>query len=200
MKTRDAATLYRALRDGARLHGFLSGGGLRVVALRKDDVDVGYGEHPHIEEALRILVEDYRAGGRPYAAVYGEIETHYLTGSPDPTTPLDAWVRRGCPVDAWWDVDAVVVELRSIEDLRTPLDVHLRARGGETVRWTARGYEYESCSCKFANGERGTETRTVSGPEPLSRAWHWEAKRTGRGETFAHAVDVALAADPVECP
>ena len=59
--------LQQALRNGAKLHAFLSGGGLRVVRLEKGGKLLGYGEHPYIEEALRHADEDTEAGGRPYA-------------------------------------------------------------------------------------------------------------------------------------
>lgn len=39
---------------------------------------LAYGEHPNVDEAFRILAEDYKAGGRKYDKVYGKLEEHYL--------------------------------------------------------------------------------------------------------------------------
>jgi hypothetical protein len=78
------------------IHAFLSGGGLRVVRAEDEKKGlVGYGEYPHVEEALRLCEVDYLAGKRDYKEVYGKETPHYLTGSSTPSSKLDQWTRIG---------------------------------------------------------------------------------------------------------
>lgn len=91
----------QALERGNRLHGFLSGGGLRVIRLELDGELKGYGEHPNVDEALIHASEDFSAGGRDYYEVYGKLYPHYLTGSSEITSPLDGWLLRGRTIDAY---------------------------------------------------------------------------------------------------
>lgn len=96
--------LEQALRDGCKVHAFRSGGGLRVIRITTKDGQLkGYGEHPQVEDALSHANEDFLAGGRPYQEVYGGSKPNYLTGSSEPTSPLDDWLLHGHTFDAWYD-------------------------------------------------------------------------------------------------
>lgn len=101
-------TLEKIVKDGYRLHAFLSGGGLRVIYITTAGdgsctaADLAYGEAPHIEEALRLCEEDAVAGGRPYREVYGKLVPHFLTGASMPSSKLDRWVRGGRDFDVKW--------------------------------------------------------------------------------------------------
>lgn len=109
--------ISQALFEGCRLHAFRSGGGLMVVRVSEADGKLrGYGEHPHIDEALDYADEDYLAGGRKYTDVYGKIHPHYLTGNSNAISPLDAWVKRGRTFDAFCDNDGFVVELHGYDE------------------------------------------------------------------------------------
>lgn len=194
-----------ALRDGGRLHAFRSGGGLRVIRIEQGERGgqlVGYGEHPNVGDAFRILADDLAAGARMYADVYGPIETHYLTGSSSPDGRLDAWLLQGATFDAMAADGGFVFELRGLEDHKTPEDIVARARAGETVRYTdeTRGVVYETKPYRFPNGDIGSTTSAVHVPEGMSnhRAWMWYAVRMGRGATLAEAISAAFDAQPVE--
>jgi len=105
-----------ALKCGCRLHAFRSGGGLMVVRISETGEKLkGYGEHPHIDEALDYADEDCLAGGRKYTDVYGKIHPHYLTGTNEATSPLDAWIKRGRTFDAYCKDDEFVVELHGYD-------------------------------------------------------------------------------------
>lgn len=107
--------LIPPLREGAVVHVFRSGGGLRVASLRRGGRELGYGESINFEPALDICGEDYEAGCRPYKEVYGPIHTHYLTGSTKHSSKGDAWVCRGADLDIHWVdglVEAVVTSSR----------------------------------------------------------------------------------------
>src|SRR3989344_9530066 len=107
--------LGQALAEGSKIHGFLSGGGLRVVIVKSKQKLRGYGEHPSVDEALIHANEDFLAGGRPYKEVYGKVHTHYLTGSRDTTSPLDAWLRQGNTFDAYRvGENQIVVDLKGL--------------------------------------------------------------------------------------
>lgn len=194
-------TLDKALRDGACLRAFLSGGGLRVVCLeRPTGTLVGYGEHPHLCDALSHAAEDYLAGGRPYKEVYGGSKPHYLTGSTTPNSDFDAWIRQGQTMDACCDRDQIVVALRGYEHQKTPESVQAKLGAGETVCWRARGYQFESAPARFGDGEIGWSTRVIETP-PGRRdidAMHYKITKTGRADSLATAMDAALAAEPAE--
>lgn len=200
--------IEEALGRGGRLHAFLSGGGLRVVSIKRDGKEMAYGEHPTIAEALRIAGDDFKAGGRPYSEVYGKIETHYLTGQSEPDGPLDAWIRNGSTWDAYYidgivgDGGSFIAELHGLEMHKTPDWVLKRVREQrESVRWTdERGVSFEACPCTFANGETGCSVKLVVCPAGMSedRAWRWDAKRTGRGDSLKEAIEVAFSAPKVE--
>jgi hypothetical protein len=106
------ATLERALRGGHVIHAFRSGGGLRVVLIEKGRHGplAGYGECPHISEALRQAAEDYPTGAR------GKLHSIPPAAATAPTSKLDAWVHAGRPFDARCEGDLFVVELSSAID------------------------------------------------------------------------------------
>lgn len=109
--------INEAIRTGCVARAFLSGGGLRVIRIEDANQELkGYGEHPHIDEALRHADEDYAAGGRPYDEVYGGSKTHYLTGSTTPNSELDAWIRQGSKFRATSKDDVVTFELLGYDD------------------------------------------------------------------------------------
>jgi hypothetical protein len=200
-------TIEDALRAGNLLHAFLSGGGLRVVRIEMPGTPhrlVAYGEHPHVDEALRITADDYRAGGREYGAVYGKEETHYLTGSPAPNGALDAWIRKGRTWDALFRENLFVCELRGLEDDHTPLEIVNRVLlFGEQVTWTnARGITRVAEQSRFPNGEKCCSTRVLSKPEGMSdvRTILYRVTKTGAAETLHGAIEGALAAESVEVP
>lgn len=207
--------LESALKKGNVMHAFLSGGGLRVVRLEKGRHGklTGYGEHPHVDEALRHTAEDFAAGGRPYSEVYGTFDFDhpeggkkgiypmYLTGASTPDGELDAWVRQGHTFDALFVNNEFVFELRGLEESRTPEDYVKRCTAGEVIKWTDdRGVTYECSPSRFPNGEACCSTRIVAKPAGMKdhRAWMYYAKRTGKGLSLEAAIQAAFAAPKVE--
>lgn len=214
------ASLEKALLSGHALHTFRSGGGLQVVRIEKVDGNArrgelkGYGEHPHINEALRHAGEDFATGGRPYAEVYGTcdwdnpenskegIYPMYLTGTHDVVGKLDQWVKQNT-VDARGRDGQIEVELRGWAHQALPDSVQDRCtRGRETIEWESeRGCKFKTSPFTFpGNGEPGCSTQTLSMPEGMRphRAWDWRTKQIGRGATFADALNAAFAAKPEE--
>lgn len=194
-----ASIIESALRGGGQLHAFLSGGGLRVVRVEKPRHGklIGYGEHPVVSDALRILADDLAAGGRRYSDVYGKTEDEYLTGQSSPEDALDAWLRQGSTFDASFD-DAFVFELRGLETVRTSEAIVKRALAGETVQWEERGFVYESTPSRFPSGEPCVSSRVVSSPAGRRDSWMWDGCRTGRGPTLIEAMDAAFGSEKVE--
>ena len=98
-------SIDEALKDGFTIHAFRSGGGLRVLSMKRPET-VGekfgisdekkfYAEGATLNDAMRILKDDVKAGGRKYKDVYGVLEEHYLTGSYSDKDELDNWVASG---------------------------------------------------------------------------------------------------------
>lgn len=212
---RTSARLSEALAAGSRLHAFRSGGGLRVVRLEADkpmqsqargmarmngpEVLRGYGEHPHIEEALRIAGEDFVAGGRPYDKVYGVVEPKYLTGSTSPSSPLDTWVLAGNTIDAWQDGDSIVVGLMGYARVKMPPEVEAVAKD-RPIEWKARGFVFWSGPTQFPNGDPGITTKVIWPAEQLAQktAFSYLVVRRGSGPDFRAAVAAALAAEETD--
>lgn len=103
--------LEEALKNGARLHAILSGGGLRVVSVYKksenegeEDVELSYGEHPYFPGALAHAEEDF---GLTYEQQYkGENakHRHYLTGAyPLPYDAFDVYLKAGRSLDVFYN-------------------------------------------------------------------------------------------------
>lgn len=187
-----------ALAAGCRLHAFRSGGGLRVLRLELDGDLKGYGEHPNVEDALTHVSEDYLAGGRPYAAVYGRTHPHYLTGSSSTSTPLDAWLLKGATFDAWQEGDEIVFKLEGMEENESPEDLNQRVKDEGSFTWTSeRGVTYEATPFRFANDEIGSSIKVVSNPNDV-QPWMWHATQTGRAKDFFGAIAKAFDAQPME--
>lgn len=94
------SSIDEAIKDGFKLHCFRSGGGLRVISLKKGSKSF-YAESHNLQEALRILKTELSVGGRKYKDVYGLIEPHYLTGSyPNNNDKADMYVVNGNTIDA----------------------------------------------------------------------------------------------------
>ena len=87
----------KALNEGLELRAFRSGGGLRVIRIEDKNENLkGYGEHPHLMQAMLYAAKDYIQGGKPYKEVYNNVvRLHYLTGSRSADDALDAFVLNG---------------------------------------------------------------------------------------------------------
>jgi len=192
-------SVARALLGGSKLHGFRSGGGLRVLSM--EGPFKGYGEHPHIADAMRILAEDLDAGGRAYADVYGPVHAHYLTGASEPADLLDARMLRGDTIDAAGRDDGITVEIRGYREHETPEDVVRAARSGIVTRWTdTRGVTFEARPCTFPNGEAGCSVKLVEVPVGMlrHRALMWRTVQRGHAGSLIDAIAAALVAMPRE--
>lgn len=189
--------LHKALLDGAKLHSFSSGGGLRVVRIETAKGKlIGYGEHPCIDDALSHADEDVAAGGRPYNKVYGDNGTkpHYLTGSSVPNGRLDAWLRYGSTCDAKARDGLIEVTLRGFSELEYPKDMKNRVqRTRAPERWTERGYTFE-----MSSDGNGVAIRVVG--EYHHEAFMWRTMKTASGPDFMAAVAAAFAAPAVPAP
>jgi len=191
-----------ALREGCRLCAFRSGGGLRVVRIEQNGKLKGYGEHPHVEDALSHANEDFLAGGRPYSKVYGNTEPHYLTGSSTSTSPLDHWLLQGHTFDAWQNGDGVVFQLKGLTEVKIPeeiLDEVLRT--GAPATWEHRSYVYDITRSYFPSGELCTRTRVINSPngkEKSTGLWAYYITKTGYGKDFWTAMESAFKAEEIE--
>lgn len=198
----DLPGIAEALREGFRMHAFLSGGGLRVVSLRRGDEDRGYGEHPHIEVALCHLDEDYLAGGLPYSEMYcgpNAKYSHYLTGATLPTSNLDSWVSMGRTFDCWQEGEDVVLVLHGHKHTEIPDIVKKNVdETGEPSEWLERGNLYQTLPSRFPNGDPCYSTRVLLRSDDGRDPWFYPITKTGRGSTFWAAMLAAFEAPDVE--
>lgn len=193
--------IHLALRKGLRLHAFLSGGGLRVVSLvDSHDNEKAYGEHPHVEEALNYLDEDFLAGHRPYDEVYGSKGkyTHYLTGSSIPTSNLDNLLCHGNRFDVWQYGNNIVFVIHGYKHVDMPKISKVIARilPGVPIPWYERGFIHSSVYSThlFANGEPGYSSRTLNPKKDGIRSTMYKTIKIGHGKTFWQAMENAFRA------
>ena len=198
----DLTYLETALKKGATLHGFRSGGGLRVFRIDLDGDNIGYGEHPAALDALAHVNLWLEQDPAPtYQEFYGGKFPHYLTGSTHSSDDLDAWLKKGSTVDARCEGDKVVVELHGYVDVSIPDEIQERVHNGEQlVKWEHRGYRFHITPIKFANGERGCSMETVFVPEGKKQhnSTFYRMVKIGKGADFFAAVDAAFEAEEQE--
>jgi hypothetical protein len=192
----------QALDQGCRIHGFRSGGSLRVVRIDQGGELKGYGEHPQVEDALSHANEDFLAGGRPYSEVYGVFKPHYLTGNSSPTSPLDSWLLQGHTFDAHQNGAGVVFELKGLTQVKIPEELTARVlETGRSETWKHRGYTYRITKSHFPNGDPCTSIETIispAGKKSGSDSWIYYITKTGRGENFSEAMEGAFKAKEIE--
>lgn len=206
----DAKLTKAIIDDGAKMHAFLSGGGLRVFRLEKGKKLVGYGEHCNALKALSLLVEDYAAGGQPYSKVYGtfggpdgEYEM-YLTGSSTPDGDVDEWLLKGYSIDAILDGQSVRVTRKGYAHWDIPSEIKewTMAHPAIPKKHVQRGFTMEITyfTDMFANGEGGWQTRILECPPGKSEnlATLWQYTQTAVGPTFLEAWKLASVSDQKE--
>lgn len=177
------ATIEIALRCGSKLHGFSSGGGIRVIRIETPRKKlVGYGEGAVAEEALVNAAKDLRKEPS---------ECEYITGQSDPTSQLDSWLSQGSKFDAFMNGEDIIVELGGLGELEYPNHVEEKA-SRERVVWEARGFTFESFPC----GKGGFSTTVLKGPQ--TDPWMFDIKKTGRAKQLGLALENAFKADPIE--
>jgi hypothetical protein len=101
--------LQEALKNGANLHAFLSGGSLRVVRIEKMNKETGkkellsYGEHPYFSGALVHADEDFGLSYEQQYTAENAKHRHYLTGAYSlPYDALDAHIKAGRSIDVFY--------------------------------------------------------------------------------------------------
>lgn len=188
------ATLERALRQGCRLHAFMSGDGTRVVRLEKrDGLLAGYGEGRRVSEAAMMAAENFKSG-----------KTRDLvhTEARHPDGELDAWIRRGHTFDAWsLGHTDYAFQLRGLEFEKIAPSVVKRWTAGDRFSWTSpRGVTWIGGPVKFGNGDQGCTYNIVAKPHGMSRqqAEMYYAQRTGYSIRLEFAIERALQAELVE--
>lgn len=193
--------LHRALRKGATLHGFRSGHGLRVFRVKRATELVGYGEHPNARDALAHVDLWLKERPTSYDEFYGDRFPHYVTGSQESGDQLDQWMLQGHKVDAHREGDqVVVVELRGWVHLEVPEDVVRRVDAGHKTAWEQRGYRFLTSPSGAPGGQDGYVTETTHVPKGKQRlhSTFYPVVKTGRGQDLWAALNVALAAEPME--
>ena len=140
--------LEKALRKGANIRVFCSGGRLRVVWLEKEGKLISYGEHPYFSGALAHAESDF---GLSYEEQYSggnAKHKHYLTGAyPLPHDIQDLYVY-GKGADAFdityskkWEK---IICIRPSQSL--PLTNH------ETITWGSGISLLSAIADSFING------------------------------------------------
>jgi hypothetical protein len=226
LRDREAQIIEKALRAHGpemSVHGWLSGGGLRVLSFRRRDgrevdeetgkapgvVPSFYAEAPQIKDAWRILADDVMAGGRPYEDVYGRTEPQCLTGTGEASCGLDVFLRGGASVDVWCKPHSVLCRVRTLSRQRAPRELTDRAAAGETgLTWTdSRGFTY-LFEPQSIGPSKGCAILTVGWPEGRTKAeacyTHWRCSLFGgagdepNGNNLGLAIARAVVAEEAE--
>lgn len=197
--------IEQALRDGHQLHGFRSGGGLRVISIENSAGEtVAYGEAPHIEDALEHASVDYTLGHESYEKQYSGDSArhdHYLTGAAEASSPLDGEMLGGMKIDARRDprnndIAAALSGTKFGPEIPDGLQDYVTSTGN-AAQFVHRTITYEATPIRFASGDIGMTTRVVANPNNLSTTVYDYAK-IAAAPTFAEAVAAAFVAPEVE--
>lgn len=189
--------LDRALERGGRIQGFGSGGGLRVIRIEQNrgaDL-IGYGEHPSVERALR------RAAAEAAGKKSDPKRLEYLTGSPECTSQVDAWLRYGNTFLLRFIGGLVEARFFGYSDMEAPEGMQDRVIATLVPEeFEQRGCRFRMTPIRFANGEPGVSIAVVSLPEgmPHHRAFMWRSMRRGTGAGFLAAIAAALGSEDIE--
>lgn len=159
----------------------------------------GYGEAPHIEDALRLAAEDVKAGGLPYGEVYGKLTPHYLTGTHDRSSKLDTFCKNG-NLNARFESGTFVVDLIGWDECKTPQAIRDAAlEAGRDIHWVdPRGSVW--LICPFTDGSGWVSRVNVSHPPGTSASVKrglWRTIQTGKAASLLEALPLALADQPV---
>lgn len=196
--------IERALIDGHKIHGFSSGGGLRVIRIETEEGElVGYGEAPQVEEAIAHASLDYAFGHEPYEQQYSGDNSrhpHYLTGTQEISSPLDGHLRWGSTFDAVWSDGEVEVSLSGYAncgEVSAEIQEEIIATGKEVI-FEERGITYKAVRGFFpGNGEANVTTSVVDNPEGRN-AWMCRVVRLGTGLSLQAALAAAFEAPEIE--
>ncbi len=179
------------LKQGYKLHTFRSGGGLRVIRLDKSGAKSFYGESYNFGEALRILNDDIKAGGRLYKDVYGSIESHYLTGaSAKQNDKIDQLICAGNCLDAVFENDSIKVIISEWKhrDLPKKISDQIYALKRDKIKWKYKNEDTIYISeGKMFSGGLGISTGVENGSIDM----HYTVQHIAKGETFEEGL-VAL--------
>lgn len=188
-----------ALQAGARLRAFRSGGGLRVVRIERGKRGgklIGYGEHPHIQEALNLTNKTLRPviGRMPKRSVY-------MTGASSADGPLDEWILCGHTFDAWAESDGTIVAhmLNPSFSNEVPETLLKKALAEGSAEWHDRGGIHLVHSVSYH--PKRDEHRYDYGLKEIKRCTQnvmYPVAKTGRGKNFDEALQEALKAPQLE--
>jgi len=196
--------LHQALKKGAKLHAFRSGGGTRVVRLEIRDDLAGYGESITLEDALRRANDNYLKI-KPRKS-----DKNYLTGQSLAASNVDAIALQGYSIDAWYDTLAELYYVQYLEfcHREVPEKVIAQAKSQPNVPVVFRDtastrylYVVTFVPGMFANGEDGTSTKclttSIDGGVP-DDAYFYHAQKLGSGKNIWEAFQNAIASPSVE--
>lgn len=168
--------LEKSLKEnsGSKIHGFRSGGGLRVLRLEDNQKNLmAYAEAPNFDTAIIYLMEDLAASGRKYEDVYGKIYPHYLTGTTEISSNIDHWLLSGRSFDIQYLYQRSFYfksEFSHSIEYREVADRVTESRKDEVFE--TDGIIYHCSPINFANGEPGCSCKVIenhSGLDPWFR-------------------------------
>ena len=197
--------IEQGLRDGHSLHGFRSGGGLRVVYMENDKHEtVAYGEAPHIEEALQHAALDYSLGHETYEQQYSGEQArypHYLTGDTEASSLLDEKMRGGMKIEARRDprnndIAVALSGMKHAPEIPAGLEDFVTSTGNPTT-FEERGIVYGARRIYSASGDVGMEIHVLANPHNR-RTNFYDYAKIAAGPTFVEAVAAAFEAPEVE--
>lgn len=205
MKSKPFNTIEEAIKAGNKIKCFRSGGGLRVFYMWDMDDEAKkstyYGESYNVKEALRVLLDDVRAGGREYKEVYGVIEEHYLTGEQwKGEDLLDLWIVGGNTLEGEWVDDFkghehFEVFLKGLQNRDLPRPIMRKGAAGKTIYWKYKDSDAIRKSRRYifpGNGAFGCTTQIISNPKKEDPGPYMDVGFVGEGQTFLEAAENAI--------
>jgi hypothetical protein len=201
--------IEEALKKGAKLHIFRSGGGLRVATVTKDHQSIGYGESIDVMLALQHIDDELNTGKMlSYEEKYSgkhALYPHYLTGSTGSSCALDRWILKGRGFDAEFIDGQFQVDLRSQDSENVPKEVTNYILKSEPPN-RFRSVSFSNVHRKITyNSYTGLDNGDVScitavRENPLNKSpWNQTVKQVGRSKSgIIRAFNSALKSQIVE--
>lgn len=197
--------IEKALKDGATMTCFRSGGGLRVVCIDKKgkngkDKLIAYGEHPHIENALLHAEEDLRDGFLEYKKKYdGKHHTHYLTGSMSQSSPLDGMILASTTAKITYNLDKKKFEAQFhnvYKRYEMPFEVRKQVEADHVVVcWSDN---VRKISYRSSPSERGGINTSCISENNKRDPFMYKCTKTGYSKSLKKSIKEAIDATEIE--
>lgn len=188
----DYTGIEKALNLGDKLEVRMTDTGIYIANLIHHGNLTGYGNNLRsAEEAMSIASRDYLSGGKNRQFTFSD--SSVVTGEPG-SEKLNWWLRRGGIISAHASkINNFIINLIAWRSQTIPEEISKKAKlNDSSVCFEDRGYKFSTTHSLSFKIEEAPEGRN-----PLE-GYMFHIKKTGKGESFTEAINIALSAKEEE--